>query len=38
MSKLITLRVKIPVKLTKTSEYQLTMLPVALPSDPLMEH
>ena len=38
MSKLITLKVKIPVKLTKTSDYQLTMLPVALPSDPLMEH
>ena len=38
MSKLITLKVKIPVKLTKTSDYQLTMLPAALPSDPLMEH
>ena len=35
---LITLKVKIPVKLTKTSDYQLTMLPVALPYDPLMEH
>ena len=38
MSKLITLKVKIPVKLNKISDYQLTMLPVALPSDPLMEH
>ena len=38
MSKLITLKIKIPVKLTKTSDYQLKMLPVALPSDPLMEH
>ena len=28
---------KNPVKLTKTSDYQLTMFPVALPSDPLIE-
>ena len=38
MSKLITLKVKILVKLTKTSDYQLTMLPVAIPFDLLMEH
>ena len=38
MSKLITLKMYIPVKLIKTSDYQLTMLPAALPSDPLMEH
>ena len=31
-------KVKIPVKLTKTSDYQSTMLPVALPFDPLIEH
>ena len=38
MSKLITLKIKIPVKLTKTSDYQSTMLLVALPFDPLIEH
>ena len=38
MSKFIILEVYIPVKLNKTSDYQLTMLPAALPSDPLMEH
>ena len=26
------------MKLTKTSDYQSTMLPVALPFDPLIEH
>ena len=38
MSKLSIFKVKIPVKLTKTSDYQLTMLSVALPFDPLIEH
>ena len=38
MSKLNKFKIKIPVKLTKTSDYQLTMLPAALPSNPLMEH
>ena len=38
MSKLIILKIKIPVKLTKNSDYQSTMLPVALPFDPLIEH
>ena len=38
MSKLIILTIKIPVKLTKTSDYQSTMLPVALSFDPLIEH